>query len=334
MNQSRANLYQALAEALAEPPEWLALPVGEWPLYQAALQIAPESEAARQAVGAMMEISKETLEQRQNRYAVLFAGPNRPQIWIYESGALLGRLFSEITLDVERWYRSAGINIVGAELPDHASLELAFLAYLSAAEQEDFSRFENDFLQRHVLRWLPELGRSLVSSQDMVYAPIGRLLVDWLEEINPRQAAPRSQKALRPSRYVPTIHPDQVEDCILCGFCSQVCPANALVVRENQQVTGLQLSARRCVGCGKCLPVCEPNILHMEKIAPGEERTAAWKTLRKSSRAVCKACGQPLISQAELEFMAIRLGNPAWLELCQDCRPGIFSLSVNRMGVV
>lgn len=324
MNESRANLYQTLAEALAEPPEWLALPVGEWPLFEAVRQIAPEFEAARQAVGAMMEISEETLEQRQNRYAALFAGPNRPQIWIYESGALHGRLFSEITLDVAQWYRSAGINIVGAELPDHASLELAFLAHLSAADQEDFSRFENDFLQRHVLRWLPELGRSLVSSQDMVYAPIGRLLADWLEEINPCQPVPRTQEAPRPSRYVPTIHPEQVDDCILCGFCSQVCPANALVVRENQQVTILQLSARLCVGCGKCLPVCEPNILRMEKITPGEELTAERKTLRKSSRAVCKACGQPLISQAELEYMAIRLGHPAWLELCQDCRPGFF----------
>ena len=138
LNELRSNLYQFLAEALSEPPDWLALSGREWPLYEAALQLAPESEAARQAVVAMMEIGEEPLEQRQERYAALFAGPNRPLIWIYESGALSGRLFTEITLEVEQWYRAAGIEIVGAELPDHASLELAFLAHLSGAEQEEY----------------------------------------------------------------------------------------------------------------------------------------------------------------------------------------------------
>ena len=324
MNQPRANLYQALAEALAEPPEWLALPGSKWPLFEAALQLAPESEAARQAVVAMMEIGEESLEQRQGRYAALFAGPNRPLVWIYESGALHGRLFSEITLEVEQWYRAAELDIVDSELPDHASLELAFLAHLCAAEQEEFSRFENDFLQKHALRWLPALGRALVSSGDRVYTPIGRLLADWLEEINPLHTAQQLHKNRSTSRWVPTISPDLVEDCILCGFCAQVCPTRALVVRENQELTSLQLSERLCVGCGQCLPVCEPRVLRMEKLPAGEEREPGLKTLRSSLRSTCKACGKPLVSQAELAYVSVRLGNPDWLELCQDCRPGYF----------
>jgi TorA maturation chaperone TorD/ferredoxin len=324
LNVLRANLYQALAEALAEPPGWLELPGVEWPLFEAALQLAPESEAARQAVLAMMEIGEESLEQRQARYTALFAGPNRPEIWIYESGALSGRLFSDITLEVEQWYRAAELDIVGAELPDHASLELAFLAHLCRAEQQEFSRFENDFLQRHILRWLPALGRAMVSSGDLVYAAIGRLLTDWLEEINPRDRGHQTRKAHHPTRALPAIQPDQVEDCILCGFCSQVCPTRALVVRENQQLTGLQLSPRLCVGCGQCVRVCELRVLKMEKIATGQEPAPGWQTLRNSPRPTCKACGKPLVSQAELAYVAARLGDPAWLELCQDCRPGLF----------
>ena len=130
------------------------------------------------------------------------------------------------------------------------------------------------------------------------------------------------QKKRAAARWVPTITADQVEDCILCGFCTQVCPTRALAVRENQEVTSLQLSARSCVGCGRCLPVCEPHVLRMEKLPPGEEPGTGWKALRNSPRATCKVCGKPLVSQAELAYVAARLGNPDWLELCQDCRPG------------
>ncbi len=324
MNLPRANLYQALAEILAEPPDWLELPGCEWPLFEAALQLVPESEAARKAVVGLMEIGEENLEERQGRYAALFASPNRPLVWIYESGALSGRLFSEISLEVEQWYRAAGVDIIGAELPDHASLELAFLAHLSAAEQSEFARFENDFLQKHALRWLPDLGRALVSSGDMVYGPIGRLLTDWLEEINPTRQKPIAQENHQPPRAIPSIQTGLVGDCTLCGFCAQVCPTRALVVRENHETTGLQLSPRLCVGCAKCVKVCEPRVLKMDKFAAGQELAPGWVTLRNSPRATCKACGKPLISQAELAYVAARLGDPSWLDYCQECRPGFF----------
>jgi ferredoxin len=324
LNLPRTNLYQALAEALAEPPGWLELPGREWPLFEAALELAPESEAARNAVVAMMEIDEENLERRQGRYAALFASPNRPLVWIYKSGALSGRLFSEISLEVEQWYRAAGVEIVGAELPDHASLELAFLAHLAAAEQSEFARFENDFLQKHALRWLPDLGRALVSSGDMVYGPIGCLLSDWLEEINPNRQKLLAPENHRPPRAVPAIHMDLVEDCTLCGFCAQVCPTRALVVRENHEMTGLKMSPRMCVGCGKCVKVCDPRVLKMDKLAAGQDLGPGWITLRNSPRGTCRACGKPLISQAELAYVAARLGDPAWLEYCQECHPGFF----------
>ena len=325
MNESRANLYQALAEALAEPPEWLASQGTEWPLFEVVCNLAQESEAAQKAIPAMISVTEESPEQRQSRYAALFNGPNRPQIWIYESGALLGRLFSEITVEVEQWYRAAALNVVGSELPDHASLELSFLAHLAGAEQLEFSRFEKEFLDRHALRWLPALGRALASSGDMVYAPIGQLLTDWLDENNPHRPNHKTPKKIRPHRSNPEIQPEEVESCILCGFCSQTCPTGALVMRENEQLTSLQLSAQLCVGCGLCVRVCEPHVLRMlEKIPARQERSTEWVTLRNSARSVCTTCGKPLISQAELAYVAACLGDPTWLELCQDCRPGFF----------
>ncbi|MGC8779837.1 MAG: hypothetical protein ACP5UQ_03140, partial [Anaerolineae bacterium] len=44
--------------------------------------------------------------------------------------------------------------------------------------------------------------------------------------------------------------------------------------------------------------------------------------LRRSPRATCPACGKPTVSQAELAFVAARLGDhPSWLDYCPACRP-------------
>ena len=140
----RADLYHALAEALAEPPEWLAEPGGDWPLCEIAVRLAPASAAAGRAIQSLAEIQAEPLAVRRARYAAL-----RPRLCLYESEALTGRAFGEAVLAVERYYRAAGLEVVGAELPDHASVELAFLAHVTAHGARDVER---DFLTRRAGR--------------------------------------------------------------------------------------------------------------------------------------------------------------------------------------
>jgi TorA maturation chaperone TorD len=131
----RADLYHLLAEALAEPPEWLARAGREWPLYDLVVSLAPESDAAQGAVEALAEVRAEALAARRQRYTALFVGPGRPRVWLYESAFLNGRILGPETFAVERAYRAAGVEPIGAELPDHASLELAFLAQLAGMGQ-------------------------------------------------------------------------------------------------------------------------------------------------------------------------------------------------------
>ena len=324
MNTLRANLYLALAEVLAEPPDWLMLDGRKWPLFEAALQLAEESEAARLAVVAMIEIGAESRKERQARYAGLFAGPGRPNVWLYESEALQGQLHTEVTLEVEQWYRAAGMSPTDGDLPDHASMELAFLAQLAGAQQEGFDRFEKEFLERHALRWLPALGRALAASGDLVYATVGHLLAGWLGEIDPRRPRSGLVKALGNARQVPALEVDEVDGCTLCGFCMQICPTKALVVRENDELTALHFSTKLCVGCGKCVRVCDPHVLRMNENLTLEAGGIAWKVLRQSARPRCKKCGKSMVSQAELNFVAERLGHPDWLDVCLDCRPSLF----------
>ncbi len=318
MSSARADLYHFLAEAFCEPPGWLALAGRDWPLFAAANALIFDSPAARQAVLALLEVEAEPLEARRARYDAFFAGPGRPQVWSYESRALSGRLMGAETLDVEEWYRAAGLEIDGAELPDHISLELEFLAFLAGAGQIDFSQIERGFLERHAGRWLPALGRELQASADAVYAPLGQLLAGWLEEAEGRERTTQPER--RPAARLPILPEGLHEACTLCGFCVQTCPLKALRIHEDEHTTHLELLRGQCVGCGKCLRVCEPGVLRMQ--APGAEMRNQWVVLRESPRVRCARCGRPMVSAAEYQYVAARIGNPEWLKLCVECRGG------------
>ncbi len=335
----RADLYHALAEALSEPPAWMAAPGREWPLFEIATRLAPDA----RCLSALAAIRAEPLAGRRKRYAALFVGSGRPQFWLYESAFLTGRILGPETFAVEKLYRAAGLDTIGAELPDHASMELAFLAHLAAAGQTDDERL---FAKNHADRWLPQLGRALAHSGDEVYAPIGQLLADWLEEakcgmMNAREAcgmrATRAECGMRSAgtdssfiihhakrsfriQKLPLI--PQAESCSLCGFCVQVCPTRALAVRETSGETKLVLNDGACNGCGKCERICQSRALKMERDLRGlAQRSDGLTVLRESPRARCGACGAPTVSRAELEFVAAQIGHPAWLDYCLDCRP-------------
>ncbi|MCL4562723.1 MAG: molecular chaperone TorD family protein [Chloroflexi bacterium] len=317
----RSDFYQALAEALSDPPEWLAEPGREWPLYGAAAGLAPISPAARLAAGMLSAIEAEPYTRRLARYVDLFAGSGRPRFWLYESAQHGGRLLGSETWAVDRAYRLAGLEISGAELPDHVSIELAFLAYLAAQQAEhpdqmqEWQRLEWNFIRKHAGRWMPGLGRALASLGDEVYSPLGRILSGWLEE------AGRSVRSAAPTRptKLPALAADQ--DCTLCGFCSQSCPSRALWIEESKYETHLVMAPASCTGCGLCARVCPSRTL--ELIAAENHLLAPdnLQVLRSSPRLACPSCGRPTVSRAELDFIVAQIGPAPWLEACPDCRP-------------
>jgi ferredoxin len=321
MDTPRSELYACLAEVLAGPPGWLSLPARDWPLFEAAQALSGVSAAARQAVDEMQTIAAEPAEARQARYTRIFDAPGLTSLILYESGALHGRLLSAETNAVEGWYRRFGLAVSGAELPDHASLELAFLSELASGGQPGP---EADFLRQHAGRWLPALGRAIAATRDPVYAPVGRLLAGWVEETCARLGRPGTcpaRKGRRSNAQARCPYLVEQEACTLCGFCVPACPANALSIREDDYQTSLFLQADRCSGCGKCARDCPTSALVLGQW-PGEAGSPAEQKhlLRTSERARCRTCGEPLISQAELAYVADRLDHPDWLAYCFDCR--------------
>ncbi len=319
MSEYRADLYQALAEALAEPPGWLTYAGCDWPLTRATAKLAPASDAADEAARTLAQIPAEPLSARRKRYTALFMGVGRPRFWLYESLFRNGRFLHPSSAALEQLYLACGLQTVGAELPDHASVELAFLAHLArqqAVEPERariWRRAEKLFIQQHAGCWLPTLGRSLANTTDEVYAPIGRLLTRWLQEAKQSSSQRRAANAVLPQIWQPSA-------CTLCGFCVQLCPTHALSIHETAEETILCLNVPACTGCRKCEYICDTNAIVMNVSENEEFKPREPVALRRSPRACCPRCGQATISRAEMDFVSAQIGNPAWLPYCLSCR--------------
>lgn len=307
-HSDRAGLYALLAETLAEPPDWMSLPGREWPLFETVAGLASAFEATRRHLSSLACIPAEEPYRRQERYNAIF-GSGRPRFWLYESAAFTGKILGSQTFEMARLYRAAGLEAVGAELPDHISLELAFLSHLAGSSQE------KQFLESHAA-WMIELGRALSCAGDEVYAPIGSLLADWLESAFTRPLfTKKKEKKVR----VPTLPcPD---DCTLCGFCVQVCPTRALKVIEDVKDALLMFKTAECTHCGKCEKICKFSALKMSLPNASEIKL---QTLRRSPQVPCQSCGKPVASQAEMNYIVSQIGEAAWQSLCLDCRPGLY----------
>lgn len=308
----RADLYALLAELLAEPPEWMNLPGRKWPLFDLLTQLAAESEAARRHLDLLAGISSEEIDQRRQRYASLFAS-GRPRFWLYESAAKTGKILGPETFKLASLYRAVGLETSGAEIPDHISLELAFLSYL--VERDNISLYEQQFLENHG-GWMISLGRALKQSGDPVYAPIGQFLADWLTE---QMTLPAQPVAVTHDVVCNILLPviPRADDCTLCGFCVQVCPTRALKVMQNAEGDFLSLNTAECIHCGKCERICE---FHALKMSLPMLNAGGISILRQSPHALCQTCGKPIASQAEMSYIVSQIGEAAWQHLCLNCR--------------
>lgn len=314
-----ADLYAGLAAILAEVgkgnlPAWLARPGREWPLFTPAQELAARLDvpALTQAVAALAMV---TAGSRRAGWATLFVGNGRSPIMLYESWHVDGRFPSPATFAVQAAYRHSGLEPSG-ELPDHAAIELEFLSILTEWEDEDAGQAQHwrsvrrRFLKEHANRWLPQVARWLTQSNDGAWVAVGLLLTAVLTLPDYPQRHRANGKTGLPSLT-------DSEKCTLCGFCAQTCPSRALRISEDERVTRLYLLPESCIRCGKCRQVCDERALAMKGSGVGE--TAVL--LRESPRAVCPRCGQPTVSQAELNAIISRLGeHPAWLDYCLNCR--------------
>jgi DMSO reductase family type II enzyme chaperone len=92
-----------------------------------------------------------------------------------------------------RFYNYFGLGLNKGQLPDHITVELEFMHFLTYKEAEagqnggdpeSFRRAERDFLDRHLGKWVPVLRQKLVECQPLPF--FGRL-VAWTEDFLGRE---------------------------------------------------------------------------------------------------------------------------------------------------
>jgi len=94
--------------------------------------------------------------------------------WLEEDQRLMGKS----SLEIQEMMASHGIEIAenSGLLPDHIVSELEFMAYL--ASQEDTQETQQQLLEQHLARWIPQFTAALRAAKP---APYYRLAADFIE---------------------------------------------------------------------------------------------------------------------------------------------------------
>ena len=117
---------------------------------------------------------------------------------------------------------------------------------------------------------------------------------------------------------------NEIEKCISCGLCVQVCEdvvgvsAISMINRgvEKQPGTPFGKASESCIGCAACSYACPTGALSQEN--NGDVRKI-WGRDFKLHR--CKKCNTPYIAEAQIDFICMKTGKDrAFFDLCPDCR--------------
>ncbi len=349
---ARSALYAALAEAFALPAE------GSFP--QTAQRLldalsvagevctAPDFRAAREDLRAFLRdptlVTNGYVSTMRVVYARLFVGPGRPAAHPYESVYRHpeGWVMGPWAVQVRRDYEAEGLSLPAdsRELPDHVSLELDFMAHLTAGEAAawadgqpavaaEWRRKEFAFLRDHLARWLPAFcGRVLAATDHPFYAPLARLTGAFVPfDLAQTGVGPVRDRARNGEACHSWTLDVEADRCTLCGACVRVCAPRSLFLHRRDTELILAFDAATCRGCAACARVCPDHILALRRgqdgILSGDDRK--YRPLASSPLVACAACGQPFTTQATLERIGELSGDDMplvmkMLSLCPECK--------------
>ena len=282
-------------------------------------------------------------------YTRLFLGPGRPVAHPYESVHVEGHLLGEAAAQVVRCYAEAGLEVSAAdrELPDHVSLELAFMAHLAAQEKADpdqetvWRDRQRRFLHEHLVRWLPQFCEKIECSEaHPYYSEAAQAAKELVEEDMARLKSPLPDAETRPladspeHKLVPrkrsVQHPDMrlavdLSLCTLCTLCTDNCRPGALTVVCTLTTLSLAFDRTSCNGCRACLRQCPEDAITIDRGPALLVPLSMDKSLVISaSRVVCPQCHRPHIAEPWLDRLAERLGGGECarrsLSLCLRCK--------------
>ncbi|HIH45030.1 MAG TPA: molecular chaperone TorD family protein [Candidatus Methanoperedenaceae archaeon] len=188
LSGARSGCYSLLASWLNPPPH-----IGVQPNPLEAFREAcglPEP-LARELAADFGELCACGGEQDEFEYNRLFAGPGHIPVPPYESLYTEGVLMGTGSMEVRDEYLEEGLAVTGrSDLPDHASFELEFMAYLCAGEHSHWESANTGQALRYLqkervfakhLSWMPALGSRILSeTASRRYSSLARALIAFI----------------------------------------------------------------------------------------------------------------------------------------------------------
>lgn len=259
-------------------------------------------------------------------YTRLFVGPRKPVAYPYESVYIEGQLGGITCEQVRRFYAEAGLRLskTQQELPDHISVELAFMAYLAEQEQADTAQTQlwrhkqRRFLHDHLARWLPTFWQKLESDTVHPYYRGAARSLKLLVESDLKRSTSKK-------RYPNISLHINSQRCTLCTLCQDSCHPGALAVDCTAEELMLLFNPAECNGCRACLRICPEQAVTLDLgQALDKPRLPGQELLASAPRVICPKCLQPHIAAPWLEHLTRRLQDGKFatksLAYCPPCK--------------
>jgi DMSO reductase family type II enzyme chaperone len=166
---ARSQCYQLLSRAFAfpEPDFFAAVKEGRW-LAEGAAMFSSLPYPLRLPAGFRL-LPNVDYDAFQTEYIRLFeVGPRGwPPCPLYSGHYSRDRL--RVMEELVRFFNFFGLRLCSGRMPDHLTVELEFMHYLtykevaseSAADADSYRQAQRDFLDRHLANWLPALEGNL-----------------------------------------------------------------------------------------------------------------------------------------------------------------------------
>jgi len=97
-----------------------------------------------------------------------------------------------------------------------------------------------------------------------------------------------------------------VEQCIGCGGCANVCPSRLIILRDQDRVRTLDFFLERCTFCGRCAEICPEDAITMTM--EFETATDSVEDLHihlEIFMATCSRCGRCFPPPSALDKMMV-----------------------------
>jgi TorA maturation chaperone TorD len=187
LSEFRRSYYGLLVSLLWREPGWALLEAlaTEAPARsRPSRRVEPRLAEGWTAIGAFLQQEgRGAAEVVGDEYLRLFVGPASPEVNLYESWYLTGRVFDRPLADVRTFLSRAGIEKDPAysEPEDFIAFELETMRTLVSRPAGSLD-LENEFLKRHLLVWAPAAARDLgAAPSSRFYRGVALLLEGFLQ---------------------------------------------------------------------------------------------------------------------------------------------------------